>query len=105
MPSIDLRSLTFTSTQHKYSTANFKISHRKLNMLGRQISGKPIDSAILQMMFSEKRASKRIKSMLVVAKDHAVQKGLEEKKLVICESPHTCAHSFIAEPDVQRKHG
>ena len=69
--------------KHKYSTANFKISHRKLNMLGRQIAGKPIDSAILQMLFSEKRASKRIKSMLVVAKDHAVLKGLEDKKLVI----------------------
>lgn len=71
--------------QHKYSTANFKMSHRKLNDLGRQITGKPIDSAILQMMFSEKRASKRLKSMLVVAKDHAVNKGLEEKMLVVCE--------------------
>lgn len=69
--------------QHKYSTANFKISHRKLNMLGRQIAGKPIDSAILQMMFSEKRASKRIKSMLVVAKDHAQLKGLESNKLIV----------------------
>ena len=71
-------------SQHKYSTANFKISHRKLNKLGRQISGKPVDSAILQMMFSEKRASNRIKSMLVVAKDHATGlKGLDEKKLVV----------------------
>lgn len=52
-------------------------------MLGRQIAGKPIDSAILQMMFSEKRASKRIKSMLVVAKDHAHMKGLEMNKLVV----------------------
>lgn len=74
------------ATEHKYSTANFKISHRKLNMLGRQISGKPIDYAILQMQFSEKRASKRIKSMLVVAKDHAVQKGLDAKKLVVSEA-------------------
>ncbi|KIP07041.1 hypothetical protein PHLGIDRAFT_106227 [Phlebiopsis gigantea 11061_1 CR5-6] len=73
-------------TEHKYSTANFKMSHRKLNMLGRQISGKPIDSAILQMMFSEKRASNRIKSMLVVAKDHATAKGLEEKKLVVAQA-------------------
>ncbi|THH21584.1 hypothetical protein EUX98_g8356 [Antrodiella citrinella] len=40
-------------THHKYSTANFKISHRKLNMLGRQISGQPIDMAIMQMKFSE----------------------------------------------------
>lgn len=82
------RSLNETSrtdifVQHKYSTANFKISYRKLNMLGRQISGKPIDSAILQMMFSEKRASKRIKSMLVVAKDHAQLKGMEGKKLIV----------------------
>lgn len=70
--------------QHKYSTANFKISHRKLNMLGRQIAGKPVDLAILQMQFSEKRASKRIKSMLAVAKDHATRlKGLQEKKLVV----------------------
>ncbi|KAI0775925.1 ribosomal protein L22 [Trametes elegans] len=76
-----------TYTEHKYSTANFKISHRKLNMLGRQIAGKPIDSAILQMMFSEKRASKRIKSMLVVAKSHAVKlKDLDEQKLVVAES-------------------
>ena len=70
--------------QHKYSTANFKISHRKLNMLGRQIAGQPIDMAIMQMKFSEKRASKRIKSMLVVAKDHATAyKSLDASKLVV----------------------
>lgn len=69
--------------QHKYSTANFKISHRKLNKLGRQLSGKPIDSAILQMTFSEKRASKRIRNMLVVAKSHAALKGIDPKKMVV----------------------
>jgi len=74
------------TAQHKYSTANFKISHRKLNMLGRQISGKPIDYAILQMQFSEKRASKRIKSMLVVAKQHAISyKNLDPSKLIVCK--------------------
>lgn len=60
------------------------MSHRKLNMLGQQISGKPIDYAILQMQFSEKRASNRIKSMLAIAKDHAAAKGLNEQKLVVC---------------------
>ncbi|RDX55482.1 ribosomal protein L22 [Lentinus brumalis] len=76
-----------TYTEHKYSTSNFKISHRKLNMLGRQIAGKPIDHAILQMQFSEKRASKRLKSMLVVAKSHAVKlKNLDEGRLVVAES-------------------
>ncbi|KAI0068708.1 mitochondrial 50S ribosomal protein L22 [Artomyces pyxidatus] len=74
------------SDHHKYSTANFKISHRKLNKLGRQISGKPIDSAILQMTFSEKRASKRIRNMLVIAKQHAELKGIDVKKMVVSES-------------------
>jgi len=53
-------------------------------MLGRQISGKPIGQAILQMKFSEKRASKRIKSMLVVARDHAMNyKRLDGSKLIV----------------------
>jgi large subunit ribosomal protein L22 len=72
---------------HKYSTANFKISHRKLNLVGRQISGKPIDYAILQMQFSEKRVSKRIKNMLLTAKHHAMRyKRLDVSKLVVAES-------------------
>lgn len=55
-------------------------------MLGRQISGKPIDMAILQMQFSEKRAGRRLKSMLVMAKQHATRlKGLDAKKLVVCK--------------------
>ena len=73
--------------QHKYSTAHFKISQRKLNKLGRQIAGKPIDYAILQMKFSEKRVSTRIQSMLNLAKKHAVTyKGLNPEKLIVCMS-------------------
>jgi len=74
------------SDHHKYSTANFKISHRKLNKLGRQISGNPIDSAILQMTFSEKRVGKRIRNMLVVAKSHATLKGIDPRKMVVAEA-------------------
>ncbi|KII95216.1 hypothetical protein PLICRDRAFT_169888 [Plicaturopsis crispa FD-325 SS-3] len=75
------------ATEHKYSTPNFKISHRKLNMLGRQISGKPIDHAIMQMHFSEKRASKRIEIMLQTAKSHAVKlKRMHGDKLVVAEA-------------------
>jgi large subunit ribosomal protein L22 len=67
------------------------MSHRKLNDLGRQISGKPIDYAILQMQFSEKRASTRIKGMLATAKRHATNyKGLDSSKLII----GTC-HSVV----------
>lgn len=74
-------------TQHKYSTAAFKISNRKLKMLADQIgSGKPLDFAILQMQFSNKRAAKRIKSTLALAKDHAIAKGLDSKRLVVAEA-------------------
>lgn len=61
-------------------------------MLGKQIAGKPIDYAILQMQFSEKRASKRIMNMLATARDHAARyKRLDEGKLVICESAEICS--------------
>ncbi|KAF9075831.1 ribosomal protein L22/L17 [Rhodocollybia butyracea] len=74
-------------TSHKYSTTQFKISPRKLNLLGNQIAGKPIDYAILQMQFSEKRASKRIMNMLATAKDHAFRyKHLDLSKLVVAEA-------------------
>lgn len=53
-------------------------------MLGRQIAGNPIDYAILQMQFSEKRASSRIMNMLATARDHAVRyKRLTEPKLIV----------------------
>jgi len=71
---------------HKYSTASFKISPRKLNMMSRQIAGKPIDQAILQMEFSDKRASRRIKSTLCLARDHATLKGIRRERMVVAES-------------------
>ncbi|CAE7103061.1 unnamed protein product [Rhizoctonia solani] len=74
-------------TQHNYSTAIFKISRRKLNLLANQIAGKPIDTAILQMEFSDKRAARRIKSTLCLARDHAeMYKGLARDKLVVAEA-------------------
>lgn len=73
-------------SQHKYSTARFKQSHRKLNKLSRQIANLPVGDAILQMEFSEKRASERIKSTLALARQHAVAKGLDKDKLVVGES-------------------
>ncbi|WVW85810.1 hypothetical protein I302_107848 [Kwoniella bestiolae CBS 10118] len=73
-------------TEHKYSSALHKISHRKLNDLSRQISDLPIDEAIVQMQFSEKRASSWIKSTLALSRDHAVDKGLDRSKLVVAET-------------------
>jgi large subunit ribosomal protein L22 len=54
-----------------------------LNDLSRQISGLPVDEAIVQMEFSEKRASSWIKSTLCLARDHAMDKGLARSKLII----------------------
>lgn len=72
--------------EHKYSTAVFRISPQKLQLLADQISGKPIDHAILQMQFSEKKASQRIKSTLCLARDHAIAKGIDRSKMVVSEA-------------------
>ncbi|KAG9018202.1 hypothetical protein FRB90_011900 [Tulasnella sp. 427] len=73
-------------SEHRYRTASFKISPRKLNLLSRQVAGKPIDLAILQMEFSDKRAAGRIKSMLCTARDHALVKGIRRERMVVSES-------------------
>lgn len=73
--------------QHESSTAWMHISPRKLNLLSRQVAGKPIDYAILQMQFSEKRVSTRLKNMLATAKEHAVRyKGMDSARLVVAQS-------------------
>ncbi|KAF0420922.1 ribosomal protein L22 [Gigaspora margarita] len=59
------------STEHRYSTMNFRISPRKLRFLANQIAGKPINEAIKQMEFSPKKASKKIMNSLITARDHA----------------------------------
>ncbi|KAK8854915.1 hypothetical protein IAR55_003654 [Kwoniella newhampshirensis] len=77
---------TDTFTEHRYKSDEHKISHRKLNLLSRQIANLPIDEAIVQMQFSDKRASRWVKSTLALARDHAVDKNLSRDKLVVAES-------------------
>lgn len=73
--------------EHKYSTAAFRISPRKLQLLADQIGGgKPVDYSILQMQFSHKRAAKRVKSTLALARDHAIAKGMDPARLVVSEA-------------------
>ncbi|PKI85750.1 hypothetical protein MVES1_000405 [Malassezia vespertilionis] len=72
--------------EHKYSTAVFRISPRKLKLLANQISGMPIDYAIVQMQFSSKRAARRIRSTLAMARDHAVAKGMDSRSLIVSEA-------------------
>lgn len=78
--------ITGAALEHKYSTAAFKISPRKLQLLANQISGQPIDYAILQMQFSPKRAAKRVLSTLALARDHAAAKGMQVPRLVVSEA-------------------
>ncbi|KAF7332203.1 Dolichyl-diphosphooligosaccharide--protein glycosyltransferase subunit 1 [Mycena kentingensis (nom. inval.)] len=71
----------------KSTTQPFIVSHRKLNKLGRQIAGKPIDYAILQMQFSNKRASSKIHELLLEAKEKAVLKRkMDAPTLVVSEA-------------------
>ncbi|KAK8175592.1 hypothetical protein IWX90DRAFT_424663 [Phyllosticta citrichinensis] len=49
-----------------------KTSVKKLNMLARQIAGKSLDEALLQMRFSKKKAAQDILQHLEYARDHAV---------------------------------
>ncbi|WFD29430.1 hypothetical protein MSPP1_000439 [Malassezia sp. CBS 17886] len=74
------------AAEHKYSTALFRISPRKLQLLASQISGKPINFAILQMQFSAKRTARRVRSTLALARDHAEAKGMDPRTLIVSEA-------------------
>jgi ribosomal protein L22 len=50
----------------------FKTSMKKLSPLARQIAGKPIEDAILQMRFSKKKVAEDIRKHLLQARDEAV---------------------------------
>lgn len=54
-------------------------------MLASQISGKPIDYALLQMKFSEKRASKHVEAILEELKTKAILEKMPVKKLIVCK--------------------
>lgn len=87
MPCCRLSRSPSFAPQHKTSTGNISISPRKLNDVARLIAKMPIDTAILQMQMSDKRVAKtRIKSMLALARDHAVMKGLPREQLIVKEA-------------------
>ncbi len=50
----------------------FKTSMKKLAPLARQIAGKPIDEAILQMRFSKKKVAQEVREHLIEAKHEAI---------------------------------
>lgn len=54
-----------------------KTSVKKLGPLARQVAGKPIEEAIVQMRFSKKKAAADVKKLLEYARDEAtVRKGM-----------------------------
>lgn len=63
------------------------MSHRKLNDISRLVSGMPVDEAVVQVAFSDKRAARTwVKSTLALARDHAEAKGLAREKMVVAET-------------------
>ena len=64
--------LARTERQHLAKSHFFKTSVKKLAPLARQIAGKNIDDAILQMRFSSKKASEDVRLELLKARDEAI---------------------------------
>ncbi|KAG8780942.1 hypothetical protein FRC19_003905 [Serendipita sp. 401] len=64
-------------------TVTLHVSHRKLNKLANQISGKPLDYAILQMQFSEKRVSSQVQRLLLEAKQRAKELQMNLDAMVV----------------------
>ncbi|WOO82671.1 54S ribosomal protein L22, mitochondrial [Vanrija pseudolonga] len=76
-----------TWTEHSYKSGLHKGSHRRLNQISRQVAGLPVDEAVVQLAFGDKRAGRTwVKSTLALARDHAEAKGLAREKLVVAET-------------------
>ncbi|KAI5474904.1 hypothetical protein MNV49_002298 [Pseudohyphozyma bogoriensis] len=71
------------ASYHKSSTAHFKYSRRKLNDISRLIAGMGADEALLQLQMNDKKPASRLLSMLALARDHAVSKGMKRENLVV----------------------
>ena len=66
-----------TERSHLVKSPFIKTSIKKLGPLARQIAGKPVDEALLQMRFSKKKAARDVIKHLKYARDQAiVAKGM-----------------------------
>ncbi|KAF7190469.1 54S ribosomal protein L22, mitochondrial [Pseudocercospora fuligena] len=61
-----------TEREHLVKSHNMKTSVKKLGMIARQIAGKTIDDAIVQMRFSPKKVAQEVLKQLEFARDEAV---------------------------------
>lgn len=71
------QALKRTERELMMKSPTMKGSTKKLGFLARQIAGKSVDEALLQLRFSKKRAAEEIKDFLEEARDTAVaEKGM-----------------------------
>lgn len=73
------KEMVIARTERKHQTMShfYKTSIKKLMPLARQIAGKPLDEAILQMRFSKKQVAQDVKEHLIQARNEAiVEKGM-----------------------------
>ena len=61
-----------TEREHMAKSEMMKTSTKKLGMLARQIQGKTLDEAIVQMRFSKKLVAQEVKAHLEAARDEAI---------------------------------
>lgn len=61
-----------TEREHLAKSEMMKTSTKKLGMLARQIQGKTLDEAIVQMRFSKKLVAQNVKAHLEAARDEAI---------------------------------
>ncbi|KAG5439027.1 hypothetical protein PCANB_002359 [Pneumocystis canis] len=66
-----------------YKSPSIKISPKKLTKIAKQIAGKKLEDAILQMDFSNKRAAQNVAKSLRNARIRAINKKLDEKTLFV----------------------
>ena len=61
-----------TERSHLSKSSWLETSIKKLGPLARQIAGKPVEEAIVQMRYSKKRVAKEVKKHLEYARDEAI---------------------------------
>jgi hypothetical protein len=67
----------------RWKTDPFDSSVWKLNRVARLIRRLPVDEALLQLKFNEKRSAIRLYTSLLDGKRRAIEKGLNEERLII----------------------
>lgn len=73
--------------EHLCQSHNFKTSLKKLGPLARQIAGKPLEHALIQMRYSPKKAAKEVLKHLVQAKNEAIfTKGFDPEQTYISQA-------------------